>query len=1029
MSYNTQRIRLLNEYEVKAIYSLPCFTEAERHHYFSLNSTEEAELKGLHLPSRVHFILQLGFFRAKHLLFDFTFRAVCDDVKYILSRYFPAEKIPKTLPSRNSLASNNQRVLALNHFIPYSSKINKQVNEKLSQSIRYLNNPMEMLRELLQFMEHEKIVLPSYSTLQDLIGAAIMAEEKRLNDCVAQHVTKKTTILIDKLFTINEDEAFYDLTLLKHYPKNFNFKMIQAELTKHKSYYSLYRFAKRFLPKLELSEENITYYASLVEHYQVQALNRFAPARRYLYLLCYVYHRFQKMNDQLIETLIHYVDVYNKDAKEYAKLRAGEANTDVKTQHGKPAKSLIYWYFDKSLSKLVFGEIQKRALGLLSKDNMIVVGEFLANDDVDKKRYEWEFHDKNFQAMIKNLRPLVKVLDFQAEVYDKNLLEGFKFLQGMFKNNQSLNNIDIAEFPLDTIPSHLKQYLIEKDLEAKGKVKPVKSIYPYRYEFYIYDQLNKHIAANKVYANDTTQYKNFSDDIKLKKTSKEKKQLLNSLDAPRLNRDAISLLDELEQELEARIITTNENISSGKNKHIKIKGEGDKRTWTLPYQKKSDAYNNPFYEKLPITNLIDVMLAVNDEFHYINEFTNIKTHYAKTQNDIRGIIACIIANATNLGTYKMSNSSDLTYSFLLAIEQNLIRLETLREANDMVCAQFAKLPIYPYYHLDNLLHGSADGQKFKTRWDTFQSRHSPKYYGLDKGVAPYTLGINFNAVNCIADKGAHQHESHFLFELILSNTSDIDIDRVSTDTEGSNQIMFTLMYFANIDYTPCYRNLRKKANKICGFKNPGDYPTDYLIKPFRKVNKKLIIDEWNNIQDIVMAILSKETSVSVITRKLCSNELKGKTKRALWELNNILRSIYLLRYIDDLDLRRFVRAAINRIEAYHLLRKNIGEANGSNIRGGSDVEVAIWNECARLVANVIMYYNASLLSQLMNIKEQKEDKEGARFIQYLSPIASQHFNFGGRFEFNKSREPIDIEKMLKMMDKIDISDVNVKKKK
>jgi TnpA family transposase len=95
--------------------------------------------------------------------------------------------------------------------------------------------------------------------------------------------------------------------------------------------------------------------------------------------------------------------------------------------------------------------------------------------------------------------------------------------------------------------------------------------------------------------------------------------------------------------------------------------------------------------------------------------------------------------------------------------------------------------------------------------------------------------------------------------------------------------------------------LRKKANKICGFKNPGDYPADYLIKPFRKINKKLIIDEWKNIQDIVMAILSKETSISVITRKLCSNELKGKTKRALWELNDILRSIYLLRYILKVD--------------------------------------------------------------------------------------------------------------------------------
>lgn len=192
----------------------------------------------------------------------------------------------------------------------------------------------------------------------------------------------------------------------------------------------------------------------------MQALSRFVPARRYLYLLCYVHHRFQKMNDQLIQTLLHYVVAYNKDAKEYAKLRTGEVSTDVKTHHGKPAKTLIYWYFDKSLSKLVFGEIQKRALKFLSKDNMIVVGEFLANDEIDKKRYEWEFHDNNFQAMIKNIRPLIKALDFQTEFHNKNLLEGFLFLQEAFKKQQSLNDLDIDDFPLDTIPSHLKQYLL-----------------------------------------------------------------------------------------------------------------------------------------------------------------------------------------------------------------------------------------------------------------------------------------------------------------------------------------------------------------------------------------------------------------------------------------------------------------------------------------------------------------------------------------------------------------------------------------
>ena len=202
---------------------------------------------------------------------------------------------------------------------------------------------------------------------------------------------------------------------------------------------------------------------------------------------------------------------------------------------------------------------------------------------------------------------------------------------------------------------------------------------------------------------------------------------------------------------------------------------------------------------------------------------------------------------------------------------------------------------------------------------------------------------------------------------------------------------------------------------------PSAYSESHLLKPSHKVNRKLIIEEWQNIQDIMAAILSNEVSVSVITRKLCSAEMKDKTKRAIWELNNILQSIYLLRYVNDPNLRRYVRAALNRIEAYHLLRRNVGETNGSSLRGGSDMEVAIWNECARLICNVVMYFNASLLSKLREIKKNKGDLEAVEHLSHLSPIASQHLNFGGRYEFVNKAKAVDIEKMLKIMDEIELN--------
>jgi len=96
-----------------------------------------------------------------------------------------------------------------------------------------------------------------------------------------------------------------------------------------------------------------------------------------------------------------------------------------------------------------------------------------------------------------------------------------------------------------------------------------------------------------------------------------------------------------------------------------------------------------------------------------------------------------------MGIYKLSQSCDLSYDMLRRSESLYIRLETLRATNDLISESTAALPIFKYYNIEeNTAHASEDGQKHKTRRDTFNARHSPKYYGLGKGLVPYSFIIN-----------------------------------------------------------------------------------------------------------------------------------------------------------------------------------------------------------------------------------------------------------------------------------------------
>jgi len=52
-----------------------------------------------------------------------------------------------------------------------------------------------------------------------------------------------------------------------------------------------------------------------------------------------------------------------------------------------------------------------------------------------------------------------------------------------------------------------------------------------------------------------------------------------------------------------------------------------------------------------------------------------------------------------------------------------------------------------------------------------------------------------------------------------------------------------------------------------------------------------------------------------------------KTRRTLETYDRIIRSLYLLNYLDSLSLRHHVQRALNRGESYHQLRRAVAYAN------------------------------------------------------------------------------------------------------
>ncbi len=118
----------------------------------------------------------------------------------------------------------------------------------------------------------------------------------------------------------------------------------------------------------------------------------------------------------------------------------------------------------------------------------------------------------------------------------------------------------------------------------------------------------------------------------------------------------------------------------------------------------------------------------------------------------------------------MGAISDMSYQTLFTAASSFLRPETVREANDWLSNATAKLPIFQHYKIDDIVHSSSDGQKLETQIHTTRSRHSPKYFGLGKGITNYTGVANHVPFNARII-GANESESHYVYDLLANNTT------------------------------------------------------------------------------------------------------------------------------------------------------------------------------------------------------------------------------------------------------------------
>ena len=1006
---SNERLTILSDAEKTALYGIPSFDDFQRIEFFAMTEAERSlALQRRGILKQVYCMLQIGYFKAKQAFFQFSLDDVPpEDVTFLMQRYFPGETLVVKPMSTKEYYAQRQEISALFEYRLWTANDLPVLRDKAKLLVRTDVTATFLLAELMVFLMAQRIVRPGYSTLQTIIRDALSAERDRLEKLVEAAITDEARETLELLLT--NESTLSELAALKQDAKSFRYRQMGLERQKRLTLKPLYAIAKKLLPHLDVSQCNIAYYASLANFYTVYDLRRFKPAKTNLYLLCYAWQRYRQLTDNVVEAFGYQTRQLEDETKAVATQQAAKLHND--RQRATPrVGELLLLYVDDALPDITpFGEVRHKAFQIMPENTLRSTGKLLTEKPVSQMDLRWQAVDKQSGLCTKNLRPLATALDFSSSsAAGKVWLDALKWMKDVFDRQESLDKQLLSDVPSGTLPKRLRD-----SLQIFGEDGKPLSLHGERYEFMVYRQLRKRLDAGDIYLDDSVQHRRFSDDLV---SMADKAEALQALDVPWLGKPVDETLDVLFAELDTQWRAFDEELRAGKLNHLDF--DADKKTliWHRPKADKDKELQKGFYAKLQARDIADIFRFVNERSHFLSALTPLQPRYAKKIADEDSLMAVIMAQAMNHGNFKMAETCDIPYHVLEATHQQHLRPATLIEANNKISNFIATLPIFPYYSIDmDVMYGSVDGQKFSAATPTSKARHSRKYFGKDRGVVAYTLLANHVALQTQM-LGANQHESYWVFDICYNNTSDIMPTTITGDMHSINMANFAILHWFGMNLAPRFTNLHAQLKHLYGGVGEDAY-VDFLIQPVGQIDRNLITSEKANMDQIAATLGLKEMTQSVLMRKICTLSGHNRTRKAIFEYDKLVRTIYTLRYLRDPKLQRDVHRSENRIESYHQLRSTIAQVNGKKeLIGRTDLDVAVSNHCARLIANVVIAYNSMLLSGLLSRTLTEGNEKALELLRRISPAAWQHLHFLGHYAFRDKGKPIDLEAILAGID-------------
>ena len=470
--------------------------------------------------------------------------------------------------------------------------------------------------------------------------------------------------------------------------------------------------------------------------------------------------------------------------------------------------------------------------------------------------------------------------------------------------------------------------------------------------------------------------------------------------------DPRKVLKELDQALSQQYLLTNQNITEGKNPHIKFSKNGG-FTLATPKQEESDAEPlQQFFPDRRFVPLVEILATVNRFSHYVDELQHPQQRYHHGKPSEATIYAGMIGIGCTIGLRRMMRiSRGVTEAELEHTVNWHFSLDGLQAANDRVLRLMDRLELPNLARrLPDQLHTSSDGQKFEVRVDSLNANYSFKYFGKDQGVAAYTFRDERDLLWYSTVFSSAERESAYVIDGLMHNEV-VKSDIHSTDAFGFSELVFAVSHLLGFSYAPRFKNLERQRLYIFRSRKGSDRSA-WKIKPAGYADDEIVIQQWDEILRLIATIKLKEVTASDLFRRLNSYSKQHALYQALKAFGQVPKSLFILQVIDDPVLRQAIEKQLDRIEHVHRFTRAVSVGNPREFLQAEKEDQEMAEACKRLIKNCIICWNYLYLSQKLEEIEDAATRQvflDLDAVAHGSVISWQHINLLGEYDFSDEK--------------------------